>query len=182
MPILLVLSENDKLVDTEISYEMAEILGAKEDHITVYKESQLEKERSTSENPRIVALSVGGHYSFVNHPKVVNSEIIHFLASVINNNDHQESSKTSEPLSLEQDNQVSQPILTVGLWGCHMSDSSLIIAAHHVFKCSQIYLLNSIPITVEWYTHLVSNIYLRIEQYSDCINCNRQLIISQQDF
>lgn len=80
VPILMVLSENDKLVDTQISYEMANILGAKEDSYSVYNQySVIEKERRTKSFPWIVVLPEGGHYSFVNHPKVVNGEIIRFL-------------------------------------------------------------------------------------------------------
>lgn len=80
----MVLSENDKLVDTEISYEMAELLGANENSYSVYNQySVIEKKRSDSESfPRIVVLPEGGHYSFVNHPKVVNGEIVDFLAAV----------------------------------------------------------------------------------------------------
>ena len=44
-PVLLVFSENDRLIEKEIFYEMAEILGAKEDNIAVYDENgSLEKE------------------------------------------------------------------------------------------------------------------------------------------
>lgn len=80
VPILMVLSENDKLVDTQISYEMAHILGAKQDSFSVYNQySVLEKERKSHFLPWIVVLPEGGHYSFVNHPKVVNGEIMSFL-------------------------------------------------------------------------------------------------------
>ena len=76
----MVLSENDKLVDTQISYEMAHILGAKQDSFSVYNQySVLEKERKSHFLPWIVVLPEGGHYSFVNHPKVVNGEIMSFL-------------------------------------------------------------------------------------------------------
>lgn len=83
MPILMVLSENDKLVDTEISYEMAEILGATEKSYSVYNQySVIEKERESTEFPWIVVLPEGGHYSFVNHPKVVFGEIVNFINKI----------------------------------------------------------------------------------------------------
>lgn len=85
----MVLSENDKLVDTEISYEMASILGAVEESYSVYNRySVLEKERTKRDFPWIVVLPEGGHYSFVNHPKAVNGEIINFLASITNNDNN----------------------------------------------------------------------------------------------
>lgn len=80
----MVLSGNDKLVDTEISYEMAEILGASEESYSVYNQySVIEKGRESSEFPWIVVLPEGGHYSFVNHPKVVNGEIVRFMNQVV---------------------------------------------------------------------------------------------------
>lgn len=83
MPILMVLSGNDKLVDTEISYEMAEILGATEKSYSVYNQySVIEKARESTDFPWIVVLPEGGHYSFVNHPKVVNGEIVNFVSKV----------------------------------------------------------------------------------------------------
>lgn len=79
----MVLSGNDKLVDTEISYEMAEILGANEKSYSVYNQySVIEKKRESNEFPWIVVLPEGGHYSFVHHPKVVNGEIVDFMSRV----------------------------------------------------------------------------------------------------
>ena len=86
MPILMVLSENDKLVDTEISYEMAHMLGATEQSYSIYNQySVIEKTRETSDFPWVVVLPEGGHYSFVNHPKVVNEEIVRFISKVRDN-------------------------------------------------------------------------------------------------
>lgn len=83
----MVISENDKLVDAEISHEMAEILGACKDNYSVYNQySVIEKERICKSHPWIVVLPEGGHYSFVHHPKVINGEITRFLSSVNNNN------------------------------------------------------------------------------------------------
>lgn len=82
----MVISENDKLVDAEISHEMANILGAHKENYSVYNQySCIESERSSINHPWIVVLPEGGHYSFVHHPKVINGEIINFLASVNNN-------------------------------------------------------------------------------------------------
>lgn len=86
VPILFILSENDKLVDTEISYEMASILGAQEDQYSIYNQySVLEKVRPSTAYPWVIVLPEGGHYSFVNHPKVVNEAISSFVSSLNNN-------------------------------------------------------------------------------------------------
>jgi len=85
VPVMLVLSENDKLVDTDISYELAEILGAREENFSTYNQySVLEKERQTDSFPWIVVLPHGGHYSFKNHPKLVNESIGNFMDGVMN--------------------------------------------------------------------------------------------------
>ena len=48
VPVLLVFSENDRLIEKEIFYEMAEILGANDDNIAVYDENgSLEKQCMT---------------------------------------------------------------------------------------------------------------------------------------
>jgi len=39
--VLLVFSENDRLIEKEIFYEMAEILGAKDENIMIYNEDGL---------------------------------------------------------------------------------------------------------------------------------------------
>ena len=84
VPVMLVLSENDKLVDTDISYELAEILGAGEENFTVYNQfNVLEKERRTNDFPWIVVLPQGGHYSFKNHPKLVNESLGEFMDAVM---------------------------------------------------------------------------------------------------
>ncbi len=38
---ILVFSENDRLIEKEIFYEMADILGAKEDNFVIYNEDGL---------------------------------------------------------------------------------------------------------------------------------------------
>lgn len=88
VPILFILSENDKLVDTEISYEMAGILGAKDANYSIYKNTVCEKKRTCTRYPWVVALSGGGHYSFINYPQVVNGEILQFLDSVNHDRSH----------------------------------------------------------------------------------------------
>ena len=84
----MVISENDKLIDADISHEMAKILGATDDNYSIYNRfSILQKERTVLTYPWIVALPEGGHYSFVHHPSVVNGEISQFIKFVdINNN------------------------------------------------------------------------------------------------
>ncbi|KAI1282118.1 hypothetical protein HDE_13143 [Halotydeus destructor] len=86
LPILLVFSENDKLVDTDISYEMAAILGAQVTSFTRYDEqTELTSESTDKANPWVVVIPEGGHYSLKNYPKVVNHHVTQFLQSVNNN-------------------------------------------------------------------------------------------------
>lgn len=108
VPILMVLSENDKLVDTQISYEMANILGGQEDSYSVYNQySVIEKERTSQSFPWIVVLPEGGHYSLVNHPKVVNGEIMRFLHKI--NSSDQSSTCQSSTSSTSSDDEETQP-------------------------------------------------------------------------
>ena len=76
---------------------MAQILGAKDANYSIYKNTVREKERSCTSYPWIVALSGGGHYSFINYPQVVNGEILQFLDSV--NHDRNQHVDKNENLS-----------------------------------------------------------------------------------
>ena len=101
----MVISENDKLVDAEISHEMAQMLGATRENYSVYNQySVLEKERTCQSHPWIALLPEGGHYSFIHHPKVIDTEITQFLSS-INNNQQREAA--DEQVSLTNDQIVS---------------------------------------------------------------------------
>ena len=103
VPVMLVLSENDKLVDTDISYELADILGANEQNISTYnKYNVLEKERQTNSFPWIVVLPEGGHYSFKKHPKLVNESVAEFMDAVMNKT----SSFTANNSIIRQSSQV----------------------------------------------------------------------------
>ena len=86
MPLLLIFSENDKLVDTDISYELAEILGAQEENYSVFNHSSqtFDKERSSDSTPSVLVLPDGGHYSLLNFPQLVNESIEKFLHNCIN--------------------------------------------------------------------------------------------------
>lgn len=74
LPMMLVLSENDKLVDTDISYEMAAIIGAKQENVSVCNQyCRLEKTRQDDCFPWVMVLPEGGHYSFKNHAIVIDA-------------------------------------------------------------------------------------------------------------
>lgn len=84
VPVLMVLSENDKLVDTDISYEMANLLGAKGGSYSTYDHNTcvIQTMRTNKDHPWILVLPKGGHYSFKNIPKVVNEAISEFARSL----------------------------------------------------------------------------------------------------
>lgn len=82
LPIMLILSEKDKLVDSDISYEIAELIGASEDNFSVCNQySMPDTERKSSSFPWVMVLPEGGHYSFKTFPKVVNEAVADFYAA-----------------------------------------------------------------------------------------------------
>lgn len=84
VPLLMILSENDKLVDTDISYEIAALLGAKEESFSRYepKTNCIGVARTTREHPWVLVLPEGGHLSFKKNPTVVNEAISEFASSI----------------------------------------------------------------------------------------------------
>lgn len=83
MPIFVIISENDKLVDTDISYEFAGLLGAPQASFSFFdNDSVLEKERTCKDFPWVMVLPQGGHYSFKKVPRVVNDAISSFMAAL----------------------------------------------------------------------------------------------------
>lgn len=84
VPILFIMSENDRLIEAEISYEMSTILGANGDHHSIYnRDDELQKER-TSGMPWVLVLREAGHYSFRKQPAVVNAAIYSLLLTAVN--------------------------------------------------------------------------------------------------
>ncbi|CAG2113591.1 unnamed protein product [Medioppia subpectinata] len=85
IPVLLVFSENDRLIEKEIFYEMAEILGANEDNISIYDENGcLEKDGSVDDTIKVVSFRSGGHYCFLKYTNVVNKACDQLLRTLDN--------------------------------------------------------------------------------------------------
>uniref|UniRef100_T1KFT7 AB hydrolase-1 domain-containing protein n=2 Tax=Tetranychus urticae TaxID=32264 RepID=T1KFT7_TETUR len=73
---MLIFSENDKLIQKEIFYEMAKMLGIESDNIEVYDHNGLQQKSSIDSGyPKGIALQDGGHYAFLSHSKIVNEAI-----------------------------------------------------------------------------------------------------------
>ena len=84
---MLIFSENDKLIQKEIFYEMAELLGIQDGDIDRYK-SHGEYEKISNNNngyPRAIDFEDGGHYAFKQHAKIVNSAIETMLKEILLN-------------------------------------------------------------------------------------------------
>ena len=89
MPILFVFSENDKLVEKEIFYEMTDILGADKNNFIVYDEQGLSESESqqtkllTEDKLRVVVFQSGGHYAFLKYPEPVDKAVTQFLNTLV---------------------------------------------------------------------------------------------------
>ncbi|CAG2180840.1 unnamed protein product, partial [Oppiella nova] len=89
LPVLLVFSENDRLIEKEIFYEMATILGAKDENIAIYDENgSLEKDYTKDDTIKVVSFRSGGHYCFLKYTQVVNKacdQLLKTLDHEVNN-------------------------------------------------------------------------------------------------
>jgi hypothetical protein len=104
VPLLYVFSENDRLVDTKVFYEMADMLGAEEDHFSRYTpQGSLDKPCRANDWMKIMAFKSGGHYAFLKHAPTVNQEILALLQKV--------SDQKGEKPTQDMGPRVSPPVL-----------------------------------------------------------------------
>lgn len=85
-PTMFLFAEKDKLVDTKISYEMAEKLGAKKEQMDIYNGGELVQEgssKSDSEWLKVVNFRDGGHFAFAKNNEVVHHEVETLLNKVV---------------------------------------------------------------------------------------------------
>ena len=81
---MLIFAENDKLIQKEIFYEMAAMLGIESDNIEVYDHNGLQQKSSMDSGyPKGIALQDGGHYAFLSHSKIVNNAIAEMVENVL---------------------------------------------------------------------------------------------------
>ncbi|RWS26338.1 DUF1057 domain containing protein-like protein [Leptotrombidium deliense] len=88
VPVLLIYSDNDRLIENEIFDEMKSILGADESNTEIFDETgELMKPICGTELPKAICLKGGGHYSHLKgrNPEIVNDAIYNLLENVVNN-------------------------------------------------------------------------------------------------
>lgn len=83
----MIFSENDKLIQKDIFYEMAEMLGIESENLEVYDQNGVQtKEAHLTGYPKGIALQNGGHYAFISHSNIVNETISKMIEQTLLNN------------------------------------------------------------------------------------------------
>lgn len=83
-PTLWCFSENDRLVEKEIFYEMVSIMDAKEDCVQKYDSNAQPVTHYTAQpNMRVLVFNSGGHYAFLKYSPEVINECDKFLSYVV---------------------------------------------------------------------------------------------------
>lgn len=94
IPTLFVFSENDKLIEKEIFYEMTQFLNVNKDSFDTFNDvGQLElsgqkqqemndkQENDATSWCKVMVFKAGGHYAYSNYPRIVNQAISELLAN-----------------------------------------------------------------------------------------------------
>ena len=86
IPTLLVFSENDKLIEKEIFYEMTQFMKLDSRNFDIFNnEGDIELSRSSMEDwIRVMVFKAGGHYAYSNYAKTVNQAVSELLEKVRN--------------------------------------------------------------------------------------------------
>lgn len=86
LPTLLVFSENDRLIEKEIFYEMTRFMKLEEKKFDLYdNEGDIEFSQSNSNDwIRVMVFKEGGHYAYSNYAKTVNRAVSELLGKVVN--------------------------------------------------------------------------------------------------
>jgi pimeloyl-ACP methyl ester carboxylesterase len=84
IPTLLVFSENDKLIEKEIFYEMTQFMKLDPKNFDVFNnEGDIELSRSLSSDwIRVMVFKAGGHYAYSNYAGTVNKAVSELLSKV----------------------------------------------------------------------------------------------------
>ncbi|KAI1287785.1 hypothetical protein HDE_09797 [Halotydeus destructor] len=80
MPTLLAYSVNDRLIDEKVSEEMADMLGARPDHVAHFnKEGQVTSGQPLTQGQtgrlKVLKFDNGGHYAFLRQPTESNQAV-----------------------------------------------------------------------------------------------------------
>ncbi|GIY35441.1 uncharacterized protein CDAR_239241 [Caerostris darwini] len=83
IPTLYVFSEDDKVVEKELTYEILSLLGASKENVNLYdKEGKLEKKGKTLSWLKLLSFKEGSHYVFRKHPEICNQEVLELLKEI----------------------------------------------------------------------------------------------------
>ena len=85
IPTLLVFSENDKLIEKEIFYEMAEFMKLDQTKFDVFDDDgKIELAQSRQDDwIRVMVFKAGGHYAYSNYARTVNTAVSGLLQKVV---------------------------------------------------------------------------------------------------
>lgn len=85
LPTLLVFSENDKLIEKEIFYEMTQFMKLDRKNFDIFNnDGNIELSQSLTEDwIRVMVFKAGGHYAYSNYAKTVNKAVSELLDRVV---------------------------------------------------------------------------------------------------
>lgn len=88
LPTLLVFSENDKLIEKEIFYEMTKFMKLDSKNFDLFdNEGDIELSQSNNDDwIRVMVFKEGGHYAYSNYGKTVNRAVSELLNKVVKDN------------------------------------------------------------------------------------------------
>lgn len=96
LPTLLVFSENDKLIEKEIFYEMTRFMKLDPNNFDIFNSEGDVEVSQSHENDwiRVMVFKAGGHYAYSNYAKTVNKAVSELLQRVTSKEDNTERSVT----------------------------------------------------------------------------------------
>ncbi|CAL1267135.1 unnamed protein product [Larinioides sclopetarius] len=82
-PTLYIFSEDDKVVEEALTYQVLSLLGASKENVNFYdKEGELQKKGKDLSWLKLLSFKEGSHYVFRKHPDVCNQEVLQLLKKI----------------------------------------------------------------------------------------------------
>ncbi|GBM64093.1 hypothetical protein AVEN_74398-1 [Araneus ventricosus] len=83
IPTLYIFSEDDKVVERELTYQILPLLGASKENVNFYdEEGKLQKKGKDLAWLKLLSFKEGSHYVFRKHPEVCNEEVLQLLKTI----------------------------------------------------------------------------------------------------
>ncbi|KAF8791126.1 uncharacterized protein LOC129961012 [Argiope bruennichi] len=83
IPTLYIFSEDDKVVEKELTYQILSLLGASKENVNFYDEmGKLQKKGKDLPWLKLLSFKEGSHYVFRKHPEVCNEEVLQLLQKI----------------------------------------------------------------------------------------------------